>query len=123
MVLQHYRGSLSPVPVIFFTFVLLLFMACFSSNQAEYSSSFELSSFLKNQIQELPGQIVRFQILDPDGEPIPYDLLSFEWVEGGRIDFQTDRDATLSMEFEKDMLENEVKVSAKSEGAKIRITW
>lgn len=67
--------------------------------------------------------MVRFQILDTDGEPIPHALLRFEWLEGGRMDFQTGTDGTLSMQFEKDMLENKVIVSAKSEGAKIQVTW
>ena len=104
-------------------FSLLLLVACSPSDYTEFSSPFELSSFLKNHIQELPGQIVRFQILGPGGEPVSYDVLRFEWVEGGRLDFQTDQDGTLSMQFEKDMLENEVMVSAKSEGAKIKVTW
>ena len=103
--------------------ILLTIVACSSSNHAEFSEPFELSSFLKNHIQKLPGQMVCFQILDALGEPIAYDLLKFEWVEGGRMDFQTDQDGTLSMQFEKDMLENEVMVSAKSKGAKIRVTW
>jgi hypothetical protein len=67
--------------------------------------------------------MVRFQMLDPSGEPVPYDVLRFESVEGGRIDFQTGQDGTLSMQFEEGMLENEVRVSAKSEGAKIKLTW
>ena len=66
---------------------------------------------------------MKFQILDTGGEPMPYDLLRFEWVEGGRMDFQTDQDGTLSMQFEKDMLENEVMVSTTVEGTKIRATW
>ena len=39
------------------------------------------------------------------------------------MSFQTDQDGILSMQFEKDMLENEVRVSAKSEGAIIQVTW
>ena len=98
-------------------------MACSAPNEKEFSAPFELSSFLENHIQELPGQMVRFQILDAADEPMPYNLLRFEWIEGGRMDFQTDQDGTLSMQFEKDMLENEVRVSAESEGSKIRVTW
>ena len=108
-----------PITILIF----IVIVACSSSNYTEFSEPFELSSFLKNHIQELPGQMVCFQILDALGEPIAYDLLKFEWMEGGRMDFQTDQDGTLSMQFEKDMLENEVMVSAKSEGAKIRVTW
>ena len=103
--------------------LVILLAACSPTNQTEFSSPFELSSFLKNHIQELPSQMVRFQILDPSGEPVPYDILRFESVEGGRIDFQTDQDGTLSMQFEEDMLENEMRVSAKSKEAKIKLTW
>ena len=97
--------------------------ACSPSNQEEYSAPLELSSFLKDQIQELPGQTIRFQILDISGEPMPYGLLRFEWTEGGRMDFQTDQDGTLRMQFEADMLDHKVMVSAKSKDAKIRVTW
>ena len=103
--------------------IILLLAACSPSNHTEFSAPFELSSFLKNHIQELPGQTVKFQILDPDGEPIPHDLLRFEWVEGGWMSFQTEQNGTLTMQFEKDMLENVVMVSAKSKDAKIRVTW
>ena len=103
--------------------ILVLLVGCSPSNHREFLAPFELSSFLKNNIQELPGQMVQFQILDKDNEPIPHDLLSFEWIEGGRMDFQTNQDGTLSMQFEKDMLENAVMVSAKSAGAKVRVTW
>ena len=67
--------------------------------------------------------MVQFQILDPSGEPMPYAILRFEWIEGGHMDFQTNQDGTLSMQFEKDMLENEVMVSTKSEVSKIKIVW
>lgn len=105
--------------------LLMLFFlsACSPSNQTEFSEPFELGRFLKNHVQELPGQTVQFQILDTDSEPVSYGLLRLKWVEGGRIDFQTDQDGKLSMQFEKDMLENEVIVSAKSGGAKIKVTW
>ena len=104
-------------------FLLILLAACSHSEQKEFSTPFELSSFLRNQIQELPGQTVRFQILDLNGEPVPHGLLRFDWIEGGRMDFQTDQDGNISMQFEKDMLENEVMVFAKSERGKIKVTW
>ena len=103
--------------------ILLFVVACSPSNYKEFSAPFELSSFLKNHIQELPGQTVKFQILDPADEPIPHDLLRFEWVEGGRMSFQTEQNGSLTMQFEADMLENKVMVSTKSKGAKIRVTW
>lgn len=37
------------------------------------------------------------------------------------MSFQTERDGTLSMQFENDILENEVIVSVKSKGVKIRV--
>ena len=52
-----------------------------------------------------------------------YGLLRFEWVEGGRMDFQTDHDGILSMQFEVDILENEIMVSSTSKNAKISVTW
>ena len=113
---QRYR-SWQALLMFFFLF------ACSSSNRTEFSEPFELDRFLKNHVQEFPGQTVQFQILDTDSEPVSYGLLRLKWVEGGRMDFQTDQDGKLSMQFEKDMLENEVIVSAKSEGAKIRVTW
>ena len=116
---DQFKKRYFPITILIF----LVIVACSSSNHTEFSGPFELSSFLKNHIQGLPGQMVCFQILDTEGEPIAYDLLKFEWVEGGRMDFQTDQDGTLSMQFEKDMLENEIMVSAKSKGAKIRVTW
>ena len=106
-----------------FLLILLFFFACSPSNRIEFLKPFELSLFLKNHIHELPGQTVQFQILGTDGEPISYGLLRLKWVEGGRMDFQTDQDGKLSMQFEEDMLENKVMVSAKSEGAKIRVAW
>ena len=104
-------------------FILILFVACSPSNHTEFSEPFELSLLLKNHVQDLPGQTVQFQILDMGGEAISYGLLRLRWVEGGRMDFQTDQDGKLSMRFERDMLENEVMISAKSEDAKIRVTW
>ena len=62
--------------------LVILLAACSPTNQTEFSSAFELNSFLKNHIQELPSQMVRFQILDSNGEPVPYDILRFESVEG-----------------------------------------
>ena len=113
---QPVRG----LPVLF---ILLLLGACSPSNRTEFLVPFELSSFLEHHIQEFPGQTVKFQILDVDDEPIPHDVILFEWTAGGRIGFQTEQDGTLTMQFEKDMLKNEVMVSAKSEDAKIRVTW
>lgn len=103
--------------------ILLFIAACSPSNHTEFSEPFELSLFLKSHVQELPQHTVEFQILDLGGEPVSYGLLRLRWVEGGRMDFQTDQDGKLSMRFERDMLENKVMISAKSENAKIRVTW
>ena len=103
--------------------ILLFFLACSPPNHTEFSEPFELHLFLKNHVRKLPGQTVQFQILDMGGEPISYGLLRLKWVEGGRMDFQTDQDGKLSMQFERNMLENEVMVFAKLDSAKIRVTW
>ena len=111
----------------YFSLLLLICLgiaACApSDNHIEFSDPFELSTFLKDYIQRLPGQTVQFQILSLTEEPIPYSLLMFEWIEGGRMSFQTDQDGILSMEFEKDILEYEVKVSPEPTDAKLRVTW
>lgn len=96
---------------------------CSSQNHIDFEEAFELSSFLNTHIQELPGQRVQFQILTRQGDSVPFGLLRFQWVEGGRMSFQTDPDGVLRMEFEKDILDYEVIVSAESKGHKVRVTW
>ena len=98
-------------------------MGCSSPNHIEFEEAFELSSFLKTHIRELPGQKVQFQILTLQGESVPFGLLRFQWVEGGRMSFQTDPNGQLRMEFEKDILEYEVMVSAEANKSKVRVTW
>ena len=97
--------------------------ACSSPNHIEYEREFKLNAFLETHITELPGQDIRFQILTQQGEPVPFGLLRFQWVEGGRMSFQTDPEGKLYMEFEKDILDYEVIVSAESRGNKVRVTW
>lgn len=111
-------------------YFLFLFLACLGivscfqpSDHLEFSEPLSLKAFLTNHIQKLPGQTVHFQILSMQGEPIPYGLLKFQWVEGGRMSFQTDQDGILSMQFERDILEYEVNVSPESAKAKLRVTW
>ena len=111
-------------------YFLILFPACLGilscsspSDDLEFSEPLSLRTFLTNHIQKLPGQIIRFQILSMQGEPISYGLLKFQWVDGGRMSFQTDQDGILSMQFEKDILEYEVNVSPESKNAKLRVTW
>lgn len=104
--------------------ICLGIIACSSSeNHTEFSVPFELSRFLKSHIHKLPGQPVQFQILSMQGEPVPYGLLKFQWVEGGRMSFQTDQDGVLSMQFERDILDHEVMVSPESTEAKLRVKW
>ncbi len=111
-------------PIFVLISICIAVIACSSSNDyREFSEAFELSAFLKTHIHKLPGQQVEFQILTMQGEPVPYGLLKFQWVDGGRMSFQTDQDGTLSMQFEKDMLENEVMVSPESADAKLRVFW
>ena len=105
-------------------FISLWIIACSpSENHTEFSTPFELNTFLKNHIHKLPGQTVQFQILSAFEEPIPYGILRFQWTEGGRMGFQTDQDGILSMQFEKDILDHEVIVSPESVDAKLRVTW
>ena len=92
-------------------------------NHLEFDQSFELGSFLKTYIRELPGQTVQFQILTHQGDAVPFGILSLQWIEGGRMSFQTDPHGVLRMEFEKDILDYEVMVSAESEESKVRVTW
>ena len=122
---KHYRTQINELRLMccFLMLLVLGMAACSPSNQTDFSAPFELSSFLKTHVREFPGETVKFQILDKRGEPIAHALLRFEWVEGGRMDFQTDPTGSISMQFEKDMLENEMMVSTKSEGAKIRVVW
>ena len=96
---------------------------CSAPNHLEFDEAFELSSFLRSHVRELQGQQIQFQILTRQGDPVPFDILRFEWVEGGRISFQTDPNGVLDVAFEKDILDYEVMVSAESKGNKVRVTW
>lgn len=117
-------------PTGFYKYLLLLLLLCVaviscvpSGDQAEFSTPFELSTFLKTHIRRFPGQSVEFQVLSIQGEPIPYGLLAFQWTEGGRMSFQTDQDGLLSMQFERDILDYEVMVAPESADAKLRVKW
>ncbi len=104
--------------------VWLIMVGCSPANHiVEFDEAFELRAFLKTHIRELRGQRVQFQIRTRQGDPVPFGLLRFQWVEGGRMSFQTDPNGMLNMEFEKDMLDYEVIVSAESEDSRIRVTW
>ena len=98
-------------------------IGCFSADHIEFEDAFELTSFLTTHIRELPGKNIRFQILTRQGEPVPFGVLRFQWVEGGRMSFQADPRGWLHIEFEKDILDYEVMVSAETKGTKIRVTW
>lgn len=89
----------------------------------EFEDAFELSSFLKTHISKLSGQIVEFQVINDQGGTVPFGLLKFQWVEGGRMSFQTNPSGQLYVEFEKDILDYEVMVSAESKGNKVRVRW
>lgn len=103
--------------------ICLCLIGCSTPNLTEFDDAFELSAFLKDNIDKLPGQKVQFQILTIQGEPVPFALLSFQWVEGGKMSFQTDREGKLVMEFEQDFLEYQVMVSAEKKNNKMHITW
>ncbi|MCY3724693.1 MAG: hypothetical protein OXG97_20960 [Candidatus Poribacteria bacterium] len=98
-------------------------VGCSAPNHIEFEEAFELGSFLKTHVRELPGQKVQFQILTRQGESVPFGLLKFRWVEGGRMSFQTDPNGVLRMEFEKDILDYEVMVSAEAKKSKVRVIW
>ncbi|MDD9974358.1 MAG: hypothetical protein OXU27_10145 [Candidatus Poribacteria bacterium] len=104
-------------------FVWISVAGCSTPNHREFNEAFELSSFLRTHIHELQGQRIQFQILTQQGNPVSFGLLRFQWVEGGRMSFQTDPNGVLDVEFEKDILDYEVMVSAESEDAKVRVTW
>ena len=93
------------------------------ANSIEFEDAFELSSFLKTHIPELLGQVVEFQVIDGRGGAVPFGLLKFQWVDGGRMSFQTNPSGQLHVEFEKDILAYEVMVSAESKGNKVRVRW
>lgn len=109
--------------ILIFFLILFGIVACSSQDYTEFSEPFELSAFLKSRASGLSRQTINFQILDAHGEPISYGLLRFVWIQGGRMDFQTNQDGVLSIQFEKDMLENKVMVSTKLKSAKIKVTW
>ena len=98
-------------------------VGCSAPNHIEYEEAFELTSFLRTYISELPGKNIRFQILTRQGEPVPFGVLRFQWVEGGEMGFQADPRGWLHIEFEKDILDYKVMVSAETRGTKIRVTW
>lgn len=110
----------------FYGFICLICLGgvgCFAPNHLEFDEAFELSSFLKTHIGELPGQEVAFQIITQPGDAAPFGILRFQWVEGGQMSFQTDPNGMLRMEFEEDILAYEVMVSAELKDAKVRVTW
>ena len=100
-----------------------LLAGCSTPHHLEFDDAFELSLFLKNYIQKLPGQRIEFQVITQHGESVPFGILCFQWVEGGQMDFQTDPNGVLRMEFEEDILEHEVMVSTKLKASKVRVTW
>lgn len=93
------------------------------SDSIEFEDVFELSTFLKTHVPKLSGQVVEFQVINAQGGPVPFGLLKFQWIEGGRMSFQTNPSGQLHVEFEKDILEYEVMVSAESKGNKVRVRW
>lgn len=104
-------------------FVWLSITGCSAPNQLEFDKDFELSSFLSTHVHALPGQRVQFQILTQQGDPVPFGLIRFQWDEGGWMSFQTDPNGVLDMEFEKDILDYKVIVSAESKESKVRVKW
>lgn len=87
------------------------------------SCPFDVSSILKNNLQDVPTEVVDFQVLDQQNELVSNGLIKFEWTEGGSLSFQTNLDGVLTMKFEKDFLDQVVMVSTEAENGKIRVTW
>ena len=83
--------------------------------QTEFTGSFNLSTFLKENIMGDEAHQVDFQILGPDDAPVSFGLLRLEWVDnGGRMSFQTDGQGRVTMHFEEDFLEWDVIASAET---------
>ena len=102
-------------------FVWISVVGCSTSNHLEFDKAFELSSFLRTHIRELEGHRIQFQILTQQGDPLAFGLLRFQWVEGGRMSFQTDPNGVLDIEFEKDST-NTARSIAVAQDATLRST-
>ena len=82
-------------------------------NEAKYQGSLNLPAFLKENITDMAHHEIDFQVLDKDGKPVPYALLRMDWKESGaRMSFQTNAQGIIGMHFDKEMLENDVDISA-----------
>ncbi|MDE0322446.1 MAG: hypothetical protein OXN27_00860 [Candidatus Poribacteria bacterium] len=108
--------------LIILLFVLWL-IPDFSRTERVLSTPFEISSFLKSNLQDVPNHAVDFQILDQQNEPVSNGLIIFGWTEGGSISFQSNQKGVLTMKFEEDFLDQEVMVSTEVENGKIRLAW
>lgn len=108
-------------------FFVLLFVLGFISRPPRtvmvLATPFEVSSLLKDNLEDAPTQAVSFQVLDPQNEPVSNGLITFEWTEGGRISFQTNLEGVLTMKFEEDFLDQEVMVSTEVEEGEVRVSW
>ena len=102
----------------------VLWIVVYSSKQeVVFSEPFNLSLFLKDNLEHIPDKMIDFRVLDTLGDPVRDSLIKFDWSEGGRITFQTDHRGVISMQFEEDFLDSDVIVSAEQKGGKVSILW
>ena len=118
----HFEGIWRYV-VAFLSFCLAMCGSCSRTSVAEFNDRFELAALFVSH-PTLVNRMLKFQLLDREGEPIPWCLLRLEWDEGGRMSFQTDQDGVIWLVFESDIISNKVTVSAEStRDARIRLQW
>ena len=109
--------------ILFILLFMLWLIAHSPRTEIVLSTPFEVSSFLKSNLQDVPNHAVNFQVLNPQNEPISNGLITFEWTEGGSISFQSNLKGILTMKFEQDFLDQEVMLSTEVEKGQVRVTW
>lgn len=98
-------------------------VAGFSRNKAsDLGQEFDLTALLRGQTN-LVGRFLTFQVVDAAGEGVPWGRLSLRWEEGGEMKFQLNQDGYISLEFERDMLDNVVRCSAATTNCTVRVRW
>ena len=120
-------GSIRTRLAAFATLAAVVFsvfsVAGFGRNKAsDFGREFDLTALLRGQTN-LVGRFVTFQVVDSSGEGVPWGRLSLRWEEGGEMKFQLDQDGFISLQFEKDMLDNVVRCSAATTNGTVRVHW
>ena len=89
-----------------------LFLLAGCKQEREFEGSFEMSAFLQENLRNDPQHEVVFNLLNNQGEAIPYALLRMDWTEtGAMMCLQADERGMLTMHFGEDMLDHEIMVS------------